>query len=373
MNCRCQRRKAAWYPFLCLTFVTLYIHMNWSRYSVEIVEITPPLLANKKLIWFKLYHGGLRNDARGMNFSECDYSRCEIDFIDNEVQLKDLFSSADAILFQGGRMPKTPPRRAHNDQAYVFVDNESPLHLHSYGYLLPSWNDVINWTMTYRLDSDMKYTYGEIKPGRSEIDANGKNYSDIYRKKTKQVAWLVSDCVTEGKREQYVARLRKYIKVDIYGRCGHLKNCTKEEGIKCFQRIADAYKFYLSFENSVCKDYITEKVFTWFSKDIINVVRGGISYNRTLPAKSYINTDSFNSIEHLGNFMKTLSASEQAYTDILRLKDQFTVIPGKVKKHQAYCDLCKKLHNLDQNKKIYRNIGDWWRKNRCVRYPSDIH
>ena len=52
-------------------------------------------------------------------------------------------------------MPKNPPKRAHAEQAYVFVDNEAPLHLHSDGYLFPSWDHVINWTMTYRLDSDV--------------------------------------------------------------------------------------------------------------------------------------------------------------------------------------------------------------------------
>ena len=368
-----QRRKCTVLPImLIMSVMTLYFRFREPRNSsIEEIEISTPY---KQIVWYKLYHGGLRNDARGVNFSLCEYSRCKIDFIDNLVEKEEYFSTADAILFQGGRMPKNPPKRASDEQVYVFVDNESPLHLHSDGYLFPSWNNVINWTMTYRLDSDMNYTYGDVKQRNASdaADVRKKNYTEIFRNKTKQAAWLVSDCVTEGKREKYVAKLKQFIKIDVYGRCGKLKNCTKEEGKRCFQRIADDYKFYLSFENSVCEDYMSEKVFTWYNYDIISVVRGGRSYNQILPMNSYINTDTFKSISELGRFLRLLSLSETAYSSMLKLKDQFEVIPGKIKKQEAYCELCKKLHNLDENRKTYRSIGEWWLKNRCVRYPKDI-
>ena len=169
-----------------------------------------------------------------------------------------------------------------------------------------------------------------------------------------------------------MAKLKQFINIDVYGRCGKHKNCTKEEGKKCFQRIADDYKFYLSFENSVCEDYLSEKVFTWFGYDIISVVRGGRSYDRVLPTQTYVNTDTFKNIGELGRFLRLLASSEKAYTSMLKLKDQFEMIPGRLKKHEAYCELCKKLHNLDENRKSYRSIGDWWLKNKCVRYPKDI-
>ena len=48
----------------------------------------------------------------------------------------------------------------------------------------------------------------------------------------------------------------RYISVDTYGQCGELKcdSC-------CFQTLQKDYKFYLAFENSNCRDYITEKLF----------------------------------------------------------------------------------------------------------------
>lgn len=358
-----QRRKCTLLPFLCLMFaMTFYLQFRETRNSAEITDTLTPF---KQIVLYNLYHGGLRNDARRMNFSICEYTRCNIEFIDNVSQMEDYFSSADAILFQGGRMPKSPPKRSHEHQVYVFVDNEAPLHLHSDGYLFPAWNNVINWTMTYRLDSDMTYTYGDVKRKQDGGAREMKNYAEIFRNKTKQAAWLVSDCVTESKREKFVAKLKNYIKIDVYGRCGKLKNCTKEEGHKCFKRIANNYKFYLSFENSVCEDYISEKVFTWFSYDIVSVVRGGRSYDKILPRNSYINTDTFRNINELGRFLKILSQSEEAYASMLKLKDQYELIPGKVKKQEAYCELCKRLHTLDENRKTYRSIGDWWQIGRA--------
>ena len=52
--------------------------------------------------------------------------------------------------------------------------------------------------------------------------------------------------------------LQQYIDVDIYGNCGPLK-CSEEDW-ECYEMLND-YRFYFSFENSLCKDYVTEKLF----------------------------------------------------------------------------------------------------------------
>ena len=59
---------------------------------------------------------------------------------------------------------------------------------------------------------------------------------------------------------EYALELSKYINVDIYGPCGKFK-CAKSESKKCYGKLNTDYKFYLAFENSNCKDYITEKLY----------------------------------------------------------------------------------------------------------------
>lgn len=58
----------------------------------------------------------------------------------------------------------------------------------------------------------------------------------------------------------YARELSKYIQVDIYGACGSLR-CPRSQSQTCFDMLDEDYKFYLAFENSNCKDYITEKFF----------------------------------------------------------------------------------------------------------------
>lgn len=78
--------------------------------------------------------------------------------------------------------------------------------------------------------------------------------------KNKEVAWLVSNCQAKSGRLDYVKELSKYIGVDIYGLCGNDRTCPRSRD--CFKDVIEPqYYFYLSFENSLCQDYVTEKLY----------------------------------------------------------------------------------------------------------------
>jgi len=74
------------------------------------------------------------------------------------------------------------------------------------------------------------------------------------------VAWFVSNCGAKNNRLEFAHQLQKHIDVDIYGGCG-TKNCPRHSGDHCLEVLAKEYKFYLAFENSNCRDYITEKFY----------------------------------------------------------------------------------------------------------------
>ena len=65
------------------------------------------------------------------------------------------------------------------------------------------------------------------------------------------------------------------MQVDIYGKCGNL---TCQHGnASCLEMLEADYKFYLAFENSNSKDYITEKFFVnSLQNNVIPIVMGAM-------------------------------------------------------------------------------------------------
>jgi glycoprotein 3-alpha-L-fucosyltransferase len=134
----------------------------------------------------------------------------------------------------------------------VWYQLESPMNV---------WSpDLANWTATYRRDSTLNAPYYKFASYENAelIKRSTRNYA---LGKTKKVAWFVSNCQAVNGRMNYANELAKYIDVDIYGKCGKLRCSRKQHDDKCVKLLNKDYKFYLSFENSHCKDYITEKFF----------------------------------------------------------------------------------------------------------------
>ncbi len=94
--------------------------------------------------------------------------------------------------------------------------------------------------------------------------------------KTNTVAWMVSHCDTNSRREEYARQLQKLIQVDVFGECGNI-SCPRNgthwiSSPECYEMIGRKYKFYLSFENSFCDDYGMQNChsFTLFAHYILD-------------------------------------------------------------------------------------------------------
>ncbi|XP_063586483.1 glycoprotein 3-alpha-L-fucosyltransferase A-like [Penaeus indicus] len=126
----------------------------------------------------------------------------------------------------------------------------------SYPGYLASFRHVFNWTYTYRLDSDFLNSYSKVvRRRRPHLYPVYHNYA---AGKRKLAAWFVSNCSLSSGRDVVAKKLQEWIQVDVYGKCGPLK--CKQHAL-CMKMLENRCKFYLSFENSLCLDYVTEKFF----------------------------------------------------------------------------------------------------------------
>eukprot|EP00095_Tigriopus_kingsejongensis_P002499 snap_masked-scaffold64_size435223-processed-gene-2.15 protein:Tk02499 transcript:snap_masked-scaffold64_size435223-processed-gene-2.15-mRNA-1 annotation:"hypothetical protein DAPPUDRAFT_41601" len=136
---------------------------------------------------------------------------------------------------------------------------------------------------------------------------------------------MVSNCHTNSERENYANELAKFINVTVMGKCGPMK-CkadSKSEDI-CLQELK-SYKFYLSFENSICDDYVTEKFFQRAQDDILTIVMGGTNYDKVAPPHSHLNVKDFKSPQALAKYLKYLDGNDEEYLSYFWWRDHYRV------------------------------------------------
>ena len=71
--------------------------------------------------------------------------------------------------------------------------------------------------------------------------------------------------------------------------------------------------FRMSFENSFCPDYVTEKLFRAFETGTVPVVFGGANYSNFAPSHSYINARNFETPQLLADYLLKLSQNRDLY------------------------------------------------------------
>ena len=292
----------------------------------------------------------IENDYQFNNWNNvpCKVRNCKISY-----DKKDL-NASDAVLFHGQdidnldliKLSKTVKHRFK--QRWIFFIHENPIF---FTKELSTLKNVFNWTMTYKLDSDIfvPYAYYFQKTGKSAGHDNSKDYS---KGKDRLVAWMVSHCGKQ--RDKLVKKLMEYIPVHVYGGCASKfsqnRQCRRKDE-NCMKTLR-RYKFYLAFENGNCIDYISEKY--WINSlqnNIVPVVFGGGNYsnsNLAVPG-SYINVMDFKSAKDLANYLVMLDKNDTAYNEYFSWKERYYVnVPPS-----WTCKLCAMLNNDSLPRKSY--------------------
>ena len=89
-------------------------------------------------------------------------------------------------------------------------------------------------------------------------------------------------------------KIEKFVEVDVYGTgtCSKLK-CSRQNDSVCLELLNSTYKLYLSLENSLCQDYLTEKFWKVLSYNVIPVVLNGANMTKHAPHHSYVDIKDF--------------------------------------------------------------------------------
>lgn len=124
------------------------------------------------------------------------------------------------------------------------------------------------------------------------------------------------------------------------------------------------YNFYFAFENSLCVDYLTEKVYDTISKLVIPVIYSGADISRFLPPKSYIDVEKFRSAEDLANFLKVLTENPHEFVKYFWHRKYYKF---NTRNDVDLCALCKKLNepNFTAKRQTYLSVKDWFYQDAC--------
>ncbi|KAI0217044.1 Alpha-(1,3)-fucosyltransferase C [Lamellibrachia satsuma] len=244
------------------------------------------------------------------------------------------YNDADVLLFHMRDSFRIPSHRPPF-QKWVFGLMESPVHTF---VNLDKYRWLFNLTMTYKRSADISWDYG-LCTRKNETERVQKHdpARNLAAGKNHLAAWFVSNCDVQSKREGYVDELMKYIDVHKYG-CGGNYSCQKSQNQRCDQMLNTTYKFYLSFENSLCEDYVTEKAYRILELDVVPVVLGHSKYSDMLPPHSFIDVHDYKSPKELAEYLKMLNENDTLYNEYFLWRKTYTCQDTRA---NSACRLCE--------------------------------
>jgi hypothetical protein len=280
---------------------------------------------------------------------------------------------SDVVLFRARRLDELPlPTRPSPKQKWVFFEVEPPYKVYEFTNLT-KYKDVFNLSATYSSESDFPHLIDLKKCHVDEKKLQLYSKMNFAANKTRNVAWFATNCKSQSKREQYIKEMQSNIGVDIYGKCGNLSCGTNYfkswSEAKCHETLFNynnSYRFYLAFENSLCYDYLTEKLWKLKGYSVIPIVMGLADYKNMLPEKSFIDVTDFESPQKLAEFLLKLSKNDELYNEYVARWRSLECEPWYPPYSPWQCKICEGLHKLDGRTQIIHDIARFWGSRKCL-------
>lgn len=269
---------------------------------------------------------------------------------------RSLYGKADAVLIFHKAikwdLSNLPPSPRPPAQRWIWFHVESPHNTPR----IPGLENLFNLTLSYRQDADIIVRHHlSVRDSPEEVF--------VMPKKDKLVCWIVSNNnphTGTGIRSQYFNELRKHIEVHVFGKA--YGNFLSYE--EYYPTIASC-KFYLSFENSIHRDYITEKLNAPLAVGTVPVVLGPPrqNYENFVPASSFIHVNDFPSAAELAQYLLRLDKDEELYRSHFQWRRHFAAKPHLILQNQEFikpiCTACEYVGKHNEYK-VANDIYKWY-------------
>nr|CAD2159321.1 unnamed protein product [Meloidogyne enterolobii] len=293
--------------------------------------------------------------------SECHHKCSYSDNITN-------YLNAAAIVFHANSLSNGFPSNRTFNQIYALFNLESPYNFNSDAY--PS-KEFFNLTISYLAQdkNNLHAPYGALhkidKKLKTEDIWTETEILEKVRKKTKLAIAIISNCNAISARDLYIQELSKYINLTLYGNC-YNKSCDKN----CYENELDSHFFYLAFENSVCRHYVTEKFWYPFRRLAVPVVLSRAALQGlNIPSDSFIGADDFANAQDLAKYLIEMSKNEKEYLRFFNWTRYYRKESVIEPSERAICKLCELAHSkIKPGALTIPDIHNYWVKGgQCIK------
>ena len=224
--------------------------------------------------------------------------------------------------------------------------------------------------MSYRMNSDVPNPYFTFARGKQDLL---EKTNSTWEMREKAVLYVARNCRTQSNRDKLVKMLREYVRVDSVSVCEKNMDWPKDIPRDNKRALLRRYVAFLAAENSIEKDYVSEKVYAGLITGAVPIYFGAPNINSFVPSNSVIKVpypiQSNLTVTELANNIKFVLSSKDEYERLTHFKRQ-TQYEDKFletfnfTRVDVTCRLCRKIFSL-------KHGLTWDHKRQDFRRPSN--